>query len=362
MFRQPLFVSLITIASTSFGFAASYRIEDFSTSGRVVDSIALNNAGDIVYSVLPEDSVDSPPLPGEAFLIHGDTVTSLSFVGDSSTVSTDINDVMQVVGYALGPSGNTAAVRYDNGQLSLIAVDGRHQSLATSINNSGDIVGQTVDGTASHAFLMTRTGDFQRLATLGGNVAIAHDINEVGTIVGESRTESDDFFVAFAYYVNDVVNLGTLGGDSSSASALNEDSVIVGSSTTENGIQHAALFEVGSPPTDLAPLWAQSGASDVNNRNQIVGFVTDTPDQEFQGALFSIAGPPMLLADLIDQNSGWDVLGSAAAINDLGQIVGVGVFRGEPTIYLMTPIPEPSTFPSLVLAFGIGVLSRFSKK
>jgi hypothetical protein len=49
------------------------------------------------------------------------------------------------------------------------------------------------------------------------------------------------------------------------------------------------------------------------------------------------------LNTLIDPDSGW-VLWEARAINDLGQIVGAGDFNGQRHAYLLTPVPEPSTF------------------
>ncbi len=59
------------------------------------------------------------------------------------------------------------------------------------------------------------------------------------------------------------------------------------------------------------------------------------------------------LNNLINSTSGW-TLGSACGINDLGQIVGYGLNSlGQNHAFLLTPIPEPSTFALL----DIGLIS-----
>jgi hypothetical protein len=110
-------------------------------------------------------------------------------------------------------------------------------------------------------------------------------------------------------------------------------------------------------------MWAQSGAADINNLGQIVGFVTDNPDQQLRAALFNTSGPPILLQDLIPNDSGWTTLYAASGINERGQIVGAGIFNNQPGIraFLMTPIPEPSTFVLLVLVSSIAIV-RFRRR
>jgi hypothetical protein len=45
------------------------------------------------------------------------------------------------------------------------------------------------------------------------------------------------------------------------------------------------------------------------------------------------------LNNLIDNAPGWQ-LGDARAINDIGQIAGIGALHGQPAAYLLTPVPE----------------------
>jgi probable HAF family extracellular repeat protein len=344
--------------------AAQYHIQDLGTADRTMVAVSINNLGQVVISTAPEEPVDLPFLLGEAIVIDENGRNSLGSLGGSRVVAAAMNNLGQVVGHADSAVGSSDAFIYTSGQLTSLnlAAVGATGSIATGINDRGDIVGQAHYRGVSRAFVLSSIGVFEPLHTLGGNHAAAHDINESGIVVGASRTASDTFYLAFMFDQNQVSNLGTLGGLSSSANAINDHSIIVGSSTTVNNVQHAALFVPGSTPIDLAPTWAQSGAGDVNNRGQIVGFVTNTPDQDLKAALFSASHPPMLLQELIPVDSGWTSLYAAAGINDRGQIVGTGVFNGEPGIraFLMTPIPEPTSIGLLVLS-GVFFVSFFTR-
>jgi hypothetical protein len=66
------------------------------------------------------------------------------------------------------------------------------------------------------------------------------------------------------------------------------------------------------------------------------------------------------LNTLIRDGSGWQ-LEEAAAINDLGQIVGYGYYDGEKRAFLLTPIPEPSVAGLFGLAFLV-VMRRLRRR
>lgn len=57
-----------------------------------------------------------------------------------------------------------------------------------------------------------------------------------------------------------------------------------------------------------------------------------------------------LLQKLIDPALGWDSLQQAFAVNESGQIVGVGEYEGELSLFLATPIPEPGVCLAGVMA------------
>jgi hypothetical protein len=63
------------------------------------------------------------------------------------------------------------------------------------------------------------------------------------------------------------------------------------------------------------------------------------------------------LNDLIPAGSGWE-LETARGINDNGWIVGEGTFNGEHRMFLLTPVPEPSS----VLAVGFVVAGAWAAR
>ena len=107
----------------------------------------------------------------------------------------------------------------------------------------------------------------------------------------------------------DDVRLGTLGGTSSYAYGINNSGQVVGWAYTTGNAWHAFLYN-GSTMIDLNTL--------------------------------------------IDPLSGW-TLRDAWDINDAGQIVGWGYNGRQYHAFLLTPVPEPSTFVLICPALlGLG--------
>jgi probable HAF family extracellular repeat protein len=365
MWRTSAVTSVVAGYLCSSIFAANqYSIRDLGIAGRTAIEVSVDSSGRVVLSIAPEEPPGLPPLAGEAFLIDGMDIANLGSLGGTRVVGTAINNRDQIVGQADLPDGNSVAFVFENGEMRdlNLAAFGATGGISSSINDQGDIVGQAYYGTVSRAFVLSKIGVFKPLPTLGGNHAYAADINEIGMVVGASRTESDDAYVAFLFHQGVITNLGTLGGPASFAAAINDGSVIVGGALTIDNSQHAALFAISGNPIDLAPNWPLSGAAEINNLGQIVGFVSHGPNEELQAAIFSLTELPVLLKDLIPVNSGWTSLYAASGINDRGQIVGVGIYNNQPGFraFLMTPIPEPSSFAMFVicLLFCTGNFAR----
>ncbi|MBK8754646.1 MAG: PEP-CTERM sorting domain-containing protein [Candidatus Competibacteraceae bacterium] len=53
---------------------------------------------------------------------------------------------------------------------------------------------------------------------------------------------------------------------------------------------------------------------------------------------------------LLSTGSDW-ILHGASAINNAGQIIGDGIINGQQHAFLMSPIPEPTTFFLLGVGF-----------
>ena len=113
----------------------------------------------------------------------------------------------------------------------------------------------------------------------------------VGVLCQQPGAQAQDATVAPTYTVKD---LGTLGGPSSFALGINDAGQVVGYSSTSEGVSHAFLYDRNATPK----------MQDLNS--------------------------------LIRPHSGWS-LEEARAINQRGQIVGLGERNGHTRAILLTP-------------------------
>jgi probable HAF family extracellular repeat protein len=153
------------------------------------------------------------------------------------------------------------------------------------------------------------------LGTLGGAASYALDISGSGRVVGAAQITGTSAYHAFLYADNTMHDLGTLGGTESYASGINALGQVVGWSQLSGTSQEHAF------------LYADNVMVDLNT--------------------------------LLPSGSGW-TLSQARAVNDAGQIVGIGYNpSGEQHAFLLTQaplIPEPSTM--MLLALGSFSLLR----
>jgi probable HAF family extracellular repeat protein len=231
------------------------------------------------------------------------------------------------------------------------------------INDNGVVVGVYITDNGGHAFLQDSTT--HDLETLGGASSVAYGINSISHVVGTSDTLANQSGQSFEHaflYDSSMHDLGTLGGNLSTAAGINSSGQVVGSSqTSSNTILHAFLWTPNAPNgatgtmQDLGSLGGFSNGNSVNASGEVVGSYQPTGSNNTDAFVYT-AGTGMIdLNTLIDPLSGWQ-LRNGGGVNDLGQITGWGVIGGNQHAFLLTPVPEPTTF-ALEALVGIAALT-----
>ncbi len=338
----------------------------------------------------------------------------LDTLGGSDSYAHGINNKGQVVGEAFEPNGNKHAVIWDDPQNSstprdLEFISGGSFSNAYKINNAGQIVGLSDNGKGIRHAAYWDAGGIIDIGTLGGDGSFANDISESGIVVGSADLgpvnshaftwtksggivdhgnlnpvyrfanagfngiNSSGVLVGTAYDLfspyrsiaqypgdKDLTDISVPGRSNSMALAVNDSGTIVGFSSTGNGTERAVIFDGQGGFTDLGALdLTDSWAQDINNHGDIVGyaFALDAGEAKFRAFLYR-NGEMIDLTSLLPKDSGWSFLSRADAINDLGQIVGVGVYAGEVRGFVLnTIVPEPA-----VVVPALGLILMFLSK
>lgn len=301
----------------------------------------INARGQIVGS--------SKPLAGYSHGFFYSNGTMID-IGDNSEAIA-INNNGQIVGQYMTSSAYPHAYCYSNGAKVDLGVLSGLTSFGWGINSSGQVVGTS----NSRAFLYSG-GSMTDLGNLGktGNAG-ADDINDNGEVVGYSLTPSGVSH-AFLYSNGTMNDLGTLPGFTHSrALRINANGQVAGYCDTTSGDEHAFLYDNGIM-NDLGTLpgYSSSSAIGLNTNGQVVGKVFNLLHNS--SAFLYSNGTMIDLNSLIDPSSGWNLF-EATAINDSGWIVGQGKNNlGQTHIFLLTPVPEPSTIALLGMG-GIGLMA-----
>jgi len=227
--------------------------------------------------------------------------------GFRQVFGTGINDLDQVVGYS-EYLGDTYV--WQNGLAHFLpGLPGATETRALDISNTGLIV-----GTSGDKAVRWQDGDVSVLPVPADYVArSATAVSDNGVVAGYGWSPSRGGYHFFVW-VNGVFR-------------------------DAGGIYDGGGLACSSRPTDI------------NNSGVAVGTV-DTWDPRQIGALIWTESTGMVsLGTLIPQGTEWG-LREAFAINNHGQIVGVGRLDGEDHGFLLNPVPEPSSF----LALGSGLV------
>jgi len=339
---------IVSVAITTFGLGLtahagvmSYTLTDLGTLPGESTSVAygINNLGQVVGQS-----------GSSSFIYSGGQMTRLGGlpapigINDSGQPvynpagfsATAFNNAGTFAGYNTGRSpvySGEQAATYSNGVVTLIPAATYHgpdphlilpilvASRAYGINNSGAVVGSvdlrpTSSTQETHPFLYSggKTTDLGLLP--GSKSAAAYAINDAGHVVGGAASGPGQ---AFLFKDGKLTELGSFGGTFGSAYYINNRDQILGSSALlGDGVSHEFLYENGKM-SDLTELVKLLGGGDIHY---------------------------------------------LAGINDSGQIAFDGVVDGKVHAYLLTPVPEPTTFAlaGAVAAILIGHRIRSSFK
>jgi probable HAF family extracellular repeat protein len=349
-----------------------YSITDLGTLAGASSGVAvdLNNRGQAAGTSFFSDGVS------RATLFSGGAVTDLGVLSASSpdgfSRGNGINESGQVVGASTfnnSTSTNSTATHgsvYGGGSMRDIGTLGGTNSEAYAINNAGQIVGgadiaPTNTGRVTHPFVYNN-GVMTDLGSFGGSAEARH-INNTGQIVGYSFLGSTSVSHAFLYSGGTLTDLGTLANGTdfatSGASRINDRGQIVGYSSAPFEATHGFLYSAGVM-TNIGSLGGSiTSAFDINNLGQIVGAGNLPGVLDMHAFLYSddVMTDLNSLAEL--REDGWRVLTGADAINDSGQIVGLGYLNtgDDQHVFLLTPnaeVPEPPV-ALLMLAGVLGI-------
>lgn len=319
-----------------------YSITDLGTLGGVSSEAAgVNRFGEVVGSSATAAGVS------HAFLYRNGQMFDLGTLpGGTNSYGVAINDNGVVVGHSginqYGPQFQefTQGFIWQDGMRALGALycpcsfNVRHgTSRAFALSNTGRIVGDS--RVSRQNFMHAFVWEANAMRDLGGEIegatdSAAHGINDAGEVVG---TINGRAFLARGGAGQD---LGVLPGHAaSSARAVNDIGQVVGESVTADGIAHAFLWDsgtmrnLGTLPGDVA-----SEARAINITGHIVGR-SGVADFSNSRAVLWQNGSAIVLNSLVT-TPGW-VLTSATGINDVRQIVGVGLRNGQVRAFRLDP-------------------------
>jgi probable HAF family extracellular repeat protein len=308
----------------------------------LTDTPGLNNHGDIAIW----HPINASLMPGLVF--HGKETITIEGEKDFSLVyPADINDSLMVVGSLQQPQDLrfTQAFKWSHNQLEVLEPLGGAYSSATAVNAKSEVVGSAqAAGGARHA-VVWRSLQPRDLGLLAqGDYSSARDINDKGDVVGEANLVASGKPQAFLWRAGKMQRLPNLpGGTICSAQAINNSGAITGScDLPNNGPGHGVIWSNGSV-ADLGSLGDEdspSTALDINAEGQVVG-----TSEESEGKLRAFLwekGKMVNLNKLITPNSGWLLL-VASRINNRGEILGRGYFRGYIHAFMLKPDQPAAT-------------------
>ncbi|MFG0329560.1 MAG: hypothetical protein ACF8PN_06625 [Phycisphaerales bacterium] len=343
-----------------------------------------------------------------AALAHdpGYVIYDLGTLGGAESIAWNINEDGHVVGAAQNAAGEWRACIWVDGAPFDLGTLGGPTSRAYGINSARQVVGEAdmADGTSSYATGWDPDRGTFNLGALGGTRSIAWEVTDDAEVVGEAENSTGETR-AFLRVGSNMTDLGLLPGHAhSGAYARSSNGFTVGWSEDAAGDRSAVYWDRNLALVELDDLdgpfaearamnregiacgYAESGEGEMtalswDNGVMIAlgGFPTGGDSfaydlnvvPEFIGEAYLVAADEMQavlwkndritnLNTLLPPGSSWDTLLSAHAINNAGQIVGVGrnsngerhAYLLDPKLGLANPIPGEAGELNLIDAAG----------
>jgi probable HAF family extracellular repeat protein len=374
MRRSLLYIGAAALGLISSANAASqYSIQVLDSIHDTTDVYAtgINNAGQAVGHTVDLDG------KSHAVLWDADGVHELPYIStNTSSEAYRINNAGQIVGKAQAADGQNHATLWSPSTGSLVPTSaqdigvlaGGNFSFAMDINENGVVAGSSKALHGQHAFTWTQAGGMvdngSQNPIANGAIAGWNGINSSGKLVGTS-------YIIFSPYKASRGQLGDAqptqmspAGQFSNGMALavSDAGTMVGwQSAASGGSPQAAIFNGDGTFQGLGHLGlGESWAEDVNESGLIVGRAFGDPDGNgfIQKSFVWENGVMTDLSTVLTNGDGWTTLFSASGVNDLGQIVGAGMYNGVITAYVLTPVPEPATIGAVTCALGALAMRR----
>ena len=320
-----LAVLVVTLAAAPAATAASYRVVDLGTLGGATSAATdVNNRGIVVgWAKTASGTV-------HAFVYRDGMMIDIGTLGGPNSVAAAISNNRAVVGtasVAAGSSQHAFLWRANQGAMHNIG-----NPRPVRIGDTGAIIANGTTSRGESQAIYRSNGQWIRLPRFGYDGSVGTDVNDSGTAVG---TLVDDPHGSAPFeYENGVMHVlpSVPLASETAAEAISDNGHIAGQTFDPLGI---VLWTGAAWMPIPTPALFEPEIDGMNDCDQIVG--AHHPTVFFEPSAFLISGGVGVdLNTLIPAGSGWH-LGVANAINDSGEIAGVGRFHGVQRAFLLVP-------------------------